>query len=228
MINLNKQHDINKMKNIKLFIANKRYSSWSLRPWILFKEKDILFEEKLVPLDFETGNQRFKDFNPAGKVPAIAHGDLAVWDSLAIMEYVAELYPEKNLWPKDPKRRAHARSIVAEMHSGFVDLRNECPMNMCREPSKIDTSDGVKKDVQRIESIWVDCLEKYRGPFLFGDFSIADAMFAPVVNRLYAYDIDCNEPSTKMNCDAMKSLDAWQAWQRDANEEPWVIVRAER
>lgn len=214
------------MNNIKLFIANKKYSSWSLRPWILLKVKAIKFEEQLVPLDFETGNQRYKDFNPAGKVPALQHGELAVWDSLAIMEYVAELYPEKNLWPKDSKARAHARSIVAEMHSGFIDLRNECPMNMCREPSKISVSDGVKNDVQRIEAIWADCLEKYQGPFLFGEFSIADAMYAPVVNRLYAYDFDC-KLSSKTYCDTMKSLDAWQTWQRDANEEPWVIDRAE-
>ncbi len=214
------------MNNIRLFIANKKYSSWSLRPWILLKVKAIKFEEQLVPLDFETGNQRYKDFNPAGKVPALLHGELAVWDSLAIMEYVAELFPEKNLWPKGSKARAHARSIVAEMHSGFMDLRNECPMNMCRQPSKIAVSDGVIKDIQRVEAIWTDCLEKYQGPFLFGEFSIADAMYAPVVNRLYAYDFDC-KLSSKIYCDTIKSLDAWQSWQRDADEEPWVITQAE-
>lgn len=215
------------MNDKTLFIANKKYSSWSFRPWILLKVKAIVFEEQLVPLDFESGNKRYKEFNPAGKVPALQHGDLAVWDSLAIMEYVAELYPEKNLWPKDPKARAHARSIVAEMHSGFMDLRNECPMNMCREPGKISVSNGVIKDIQRIEAIWADCLETYQGPFLFGEFSIADAMYAPVVNRLFAYDFDHNKQSTQAYCERMKSLDAWKIWQGDAQAEPWVIARAE-
>ena len=182
---------------LKLYIGNKNYSSWSMRPWVLLKQAGIPFEEGMVRFDsFEPGSA-FKTaanaVNPVGKVPALVDGDLAVWDTLAIAEYLAEQFPDKHLWPADKADRARARSVCAEMHSGFGALRSHCPMNIEARLPQVGhlvwrDQHGVRADVQRLESMWRSLLEVHGGKhFLFGDFSIADAFFAPVCMRLKTY-----------------------------------------
>jgi len=165
-----------------LFIGNKNYSSWSFRPWIAMKAKGVDFAETLVPFDDEGGNPKFREFSPTGKVPTLVDGDLTIWESLAILEYLHDKFPGHGFWPSDQKARALARAVANEMHGGFGGLRSQCPMNMRRELWAIEISDQTRKDVARIEILWADCLEKSGGPFLFGEFCNADAMFAPVVN----------------------------------------------
>ena len=206
---------------LKLIIGNKKYSSWSLRPWLAMKVAGIPFKEELSRFDMATMHQHYWAFSPTKKVPVLIHEGQTIWDSLAILEYLAELFPGKSLWPVDQQQRAHARCLAAEMHSGFPALRNECPMNMSRVPGKIDLSPGCKVDIKRIETIWVDNLATYGGPFLFGDFTIADAMFAPVVNRIEVYCLS-DAPALKTYCAAIKGLAAWQEWEADGKAEPWI------
>jgi glutathione S-transferase len=183
---------------LKLYIGNKNYSSWSMRPWVMLKQSGIAFEEVMVRFgdDPFTDNSPFKQavtaVNPTGRVPALVDGDLAVWDTLAIAEYVAEKFPDKHLWPQSVQARARARSVCAEMHSGFTNLRGNCPMNI--EASLPDVGaiiwrdkPGVRADVTRIVSMWTELLAQHKGPMLFGEFSIADAYFAPVCMRLKTY-----------------------------------------
>ena len=181
---------------LKLYIGNKNYSSWSMRPWVLLKQAGIAFEEVKVRFDsFDADSQFSKTMaavSPTGKVPALADGDLVVWDTLAIAEYLAEKFPEKNLWPRDPKARAIARSICAEMHSGFGALRSNCPMNIEASLPEIGQliwrdKPAVRSDVARIVAMWSELLALHQGPMLFGDFSIADGYFAPVAMRLKTY-----------------------------------------
>lgn len=211
---------------VKLIIGNKKYSSWSMRPWLILKVKGIKFDEELSVLNFATNNRHFSDFSPSKKVPVLKHDGMTVWDSLAIMEYVSELFPEKQLWPDDLRARAHARSIANEMHSGFLAIRNEFPMNMCRKPNVVNPSPAALDDINRVEKIWAECLDMYDGPYLFGDFSISDAMFAPVVNRLQVYKVQC-QPSTIRYCDVITELKAWKEWDRAAHKEPWIYENAE-
>jgi len=157
----------------------------------------------------------------------LKHGDLTVWDSLAIVEYVAELFPEKGWWPDDQRQRAHARAIASEMHSGFPALRDECPMNMAREVSAIEISNAAKTDIERIETIWRSCLDASGGPFLFGAFTIADAMFAPAVNRFEKYQLS-NAPAAAQYAEAIKKLPAWREWERDGIAEPWICENVEK
>ena len=182
---------------LKLYIGNKNYSSWSMRPWVLLKQAQIPFEEVKLRFDsFEPGSA-FKmaahAVNPVGKVPALVDGDLAVWDTLAIAEYLAEQFPDKHLWPAGKADRARARSVCAEMHSGFGALRSHCPMNIEARLPQVGhlvwrDQHAVRADVQRLESMWRSLLEVHGGKnFLFGDFSIADAFFAPVCMRLKTY-----------------------------------------
>src|SRR6202030_2914832 len=177
---------------LKLVIGNKNYSSWSMRPWLALRANNIDFEEVLIPLyTGEADKKRILDVSLAGKVPVLIDGDVTVWDSLAIIEYLAERFPEKRLWPQDRTQRAHARSVSAEMHSGFAALRNECGMNLHRPVGAIALSREAHADIARIQQIWTECRERYGklGPFLFGNFSGADAMFAPVVHRFRIYAI---------------------------------------
>jgi glutathione S-transferase len=180
----------------KLFIGNKNYSSWSMRPWVLLKQAGIAFEEVKVRFDsFDAGSDFRKTLagvTPVSKVPVLVDGDLAVWDTLAIAEYVAEQNPGKNLWPKDVKARARARSVCAEMHSAFTGLRGNCPMNI--EASLPDVGAliwrdkaAVRSDVSRLVDMWTALLNEHGGPMLFGEFTIADAYFAPVCMRLKTY-----------------------------------------
>lgn len=183
---------------LKLYIGNKNYSSWSMRPWVLLRQAGIAFEEVRVRFDSFEANSEFKRaigaVNPTGKVPVLVHGDLVVWDTLAIAEYVVETHPDKKLWPTDPKARARARSICAEMHSGFTALRSNCPMNI--EAHLPDTGAllwrdkaGVRADVQRLVDMWTALLDEHGGPLLFGEFTVADAYFAPVCMRLHTYGL---------------------------------------
>ena len=211
------------MTDFELFIGNKNYSSWSFRPWIALKHKEIPFRETLVPFDFENGNPNFRAFSPSMKVPVLKDGSLTVWDSLAILEYAADCYPEKGLWPDDRDARAWARAISAEMHSGFPALRNACPMNMRRPIEVLAEDDAVKADVDRIVTIWTECLEASGGPFLFGEFTNADAMYAPVVSRFATYSLS-EAPVFKKYHAAMTGTEAWKAWEADALKETWVVA----
>lgn len=180
----------------KLVIGNKNYSSWSMRPWVLLKQAEIPFEEVAVRFDAFTSESSFKKtvnaLTPTGKVPVLIDGDLTVWDTLAIADHVAEQYPDKHLWPRDKAARARARSICAEMHSGFTALRSHCPMNIearLPETGALIWRDqpGVRADVARLVAMWDEALKQHGGPLLFGDFSIADAYFAPICTRLTSY-----------------------------------------
>ena len=180
---------------LKLVIANKNYSSWSMRPWVLLKHFGIAFEEAMILLGQDDTSQNILKICPSGRVPVLADGDVVIWDSLAICEYVAEKYPELNLWPKDSKARATARAMTAEMHSGFAALRQECTMNIRRKVATPVLSDLAKLDIERINKAWQSALEISGGPFLFGAFSIADAFYAPVVTRFQSYSL----PTTSGN-----------------------------
>ena len=178
---------------LKLVIGNKNYSSWSMRPWLALRANDIGFEEIFIPLYTGAADKnRILGFSHSGKVPVLIDGDVTIWDSLAIIEYLAERYPEKRLWPEDRASRAHARSISAEMHSGFVALRNECGMNLHRPVGAIALSDDARANIARVQQIWTECRGRYGklGPFLFGSFGGADAMFAPVVWRFLTYAVE--------------------------------------
>jgi glutathione S-transferase len=181
---------------LKLYIGNKNYSSWSMRPWVLLRQAGIPFDEVKVRFDsFEpqsTFKQSLRSVTPTGKVPVLVDDGLVVWDTLAIAEYVAEKFPERALWPRDVKARARARSVCAEMHSGFSALRGHCPMNIEASlpqvgPLAMRDQPAVRSDVERLVAMWTELLDQYKGPMLFGDFSIADAFFAPVCMRFRTY-----------------------------------------
>jgi glutathione S-transferase len=214
---------------MKLVIGNKNYSSWSMRPWLALRAKDIPFEEVFIPLyTGEADKQRILDLSGAGKVPILVDGAVTIWDSLAIVEYVAERFPDKWLWPEDPAHRAHARSISAEMHSGFAALRNECGMNLHRPIRAIALSNDARTNISRIQEIWTECRARYgtSGPFLFGAFSAADAMFAPVVHRFRTYAIAVS-PKVQAYMDTMSALPAFREWTEAALAETFVIEKFE-
>jgi glutathione S-transferase len=215
--------------SLKLVIGNKNYSSWSMRPWLALRANNIAFEEVLIPLYTGAADkQRILDVTPSGKVPALVDGDITVWDSLAIIEYVAERFPQSRLWPEDRAARAHARSISAEMHSGFMALRNECGMNLHRPVRAIELSADARANVARIEQIWIECRRRYgaSGSFLFGAFGGADAMFAPVVHRLRTYAIEV-APEAADYMQAMMALPAFDEWTRAGLAETIMIERFE-
>ena len=214
------------MHRLTLYIGNKNYSSWSFRPWLALEACGVAFEEVLIPFDFPAGNPRFREISPTARVPVLHHGDLRVWESLAIIEYAAELYPQAGLWPQAPKARSQARSISCEMLAGFRALRSACPMNLRRPKKRIDLPDGVMADVARIETIWREMREHSGGPFLFGSFSAADAMFAPVVNRFDTYDLVA-AADTLSYMAAMKAHPAWRKWEAAALAEPWIVPEDE-
>ncbi|WLS03643.1 glutathione S-transferase family protein [Shinella oryzae] len=214
------------MSDLILYIGNKNYSSWSLRPWIAMEAAGVPFTDEVIPFDFPAGNPKFKAISPTGRVPVLHHGDVRVWESLAIIEYVAELFPDKGIWPKDAGARAEARAISMEMLSGFRALRNACPMNIRREPRAIALPDGVTDDVARIETIWKEALARSGGPFLFGAFSAADAMYAPVVNRFETYRLT-QDDAVLAYIARVKAHPAWQKWQAAALAEPWIVPEDE-
>ncbi|MDE1993978.1 MAG: glutathione S-transferase family protein [Rhizobiaceae bacterium] len=214
------------MDKLTLYIGNKNYSSWSFRPWLALEGRGIPFEEVVIPFDFPAGNPNIHAVSPTGKVPLLDHGGFKVWESLAIIEYVAELFPDAGLWPSDSQDRALARSHSMEMLAGFRALRNACPMNIRRPVGKIDLPDGVMDDVARIETIWREARSRSGGPFLFGAFSGVDAMFAPVVNRFEIYDL-VSSADTLDYMATMKTLPAWQKWETAARAEPWIVPEDE-
>lgn len=214
---------------LTLVIGNKNYSSWSMRPWLALKAGGIAFDEVFIPLyTGEADKKRILDFSHSGKVPVLIDGNVTVWDSLAIIEYAAERFPQARLWPEDRASRAHARSISAEMHSGFMALRKECGMNLHRPAGAIDLSADARADIARIQQIWTGCRARYgkSGPFLFGAFSGADAMFAPVVHRFLTYAIEV-QPEAREYMNAMISLPAFAEWTRAGLAETLIIEKFE-
>ena len=214
---------------LQLVIGNKNYSSWSMRPWLALRANHIAFDEVFIPLyTGDDDKKRILGFTHSGKVPALIDGDVTIWDSLAIIEYLAEGFPEARLWPEDRARRAHARSISAEMHSGFVALRTECGMNLHRPVGAITLSADAHANIARIQQIWIECRERYSkyGPFLFGAFGGADAMFAPVVHRFRTYAIAV-EPEAQDYMNTVMSLPAFQEWTTAGLAETLVIERFE-
>ncbi|MBV8839107.1 MAG: glutathione S-transferase family protein [Alphaproteobacteria bacterium] len=213
---------------LKLIIGNKNYSSWSLRPWIGLRAAGIAFDEEVIPLYDAGSREQILARSPAGKVPILYDGDVRVWESFAILEYAAEKFPAAQLWPADAAARAHARAISTEMHAGFVPLRSECGMNMWRPVAKKELSADARANIARIQAMWTDARDRFGagGPFLFGRFSAADAMFAPVVSRFETYAIDVAAP-VRAYMQAMIALPAWQEWRRAALSETWVIPRFE-
>jgi glutathione S-transferase len=214
---------------LKLVIGNKNYSSWSMRPWLALRANQIGFEEVFIPLyTGDPDKQRILSVTRSGKVPALIDGDVTVWDSLSIIEYLAERFPDARLWPEDRAGRAHARSISAEMHSGFMALRNECPMNLHRPIRGVALSDDARANIARIQAIWLECRERYGklGPFLFGTFGAADAMFAPVVYRFRTFAIEvASEVQAYM--DTIMALPAVQEWTKAGLAETLLIDRVE-
>ncbi len=216
------------MHKLTLIIGNKNYSSWSLRPWLLLKQAGIPFEEKLILLYTETMAKEIAVYSPSGKIPALLDGDVSIWDSLAIAEYLHEKFPEKNLWPKEEKARTLARCISAEMHSGFMALRENLNMNIRRKIQRPQT-EACQKDIQRILTIWKDCRQRYGtgGDFLFGSFGIADAMYAPVVMRFKTYGVEL-DPISEIYAQAIIKLPAMQEWIKAAEVEPHTIAAFEK
>jgi len=213
---------------LHLIIGNKNYSSWSFRPWIAMKVAGIAFDEEVVSLDAKDFKERVTKISGTGKVPALTDGKVQVWESLAILEYLAETLPDARLWPADPAARAHARAIAAEMHAGFVPLRRALPMNMWRPVMRRELAPDVQSNVRRIEAMWTDCRTRYGadGPFLFGKFGAADAMYAPVVSRFHTYDVEVNA-ATKAYMAAVMALPGWAEWRASALAEPWVLPEDE-
>jgi glutathione S-transferase len=214
---------------LTLVIGNKNYSSWSMRPWMALKGAGIPFNEVFIPLyTGEADKKRILSFTKSGKVPALIDGDITVWDSLAIIEYLAEKFPDAGFWPKDVAARAHARSISAEMHSGFMALRSECGMNIHRPVGAKPLSDDAQANIARIQQIWTECRERYgqQGLYLFGAFSGADAMFAPVVHRFRTYAIEVRPP-VRAYMETMLANPAFAEWTEAALAETLVIERLE-
>jgi glutathione S-transferase len=213
---------------LTLIIANKAYSSWSFRPFILMRHFDIAFSEIVIPLGEESTRAEILRHSPSGKCPALRDGELVVWDSLAIIEYLAEHFADLPIWPRDATARATARALAAEMHSGFMALRANLPMNMRRPVRRVDVPSEVLADIARIEAAWADAKRKFggRGDFLFGDFCAADAMFAPVANRLHVYDMPVGA-AARAYMDHVMALPAYRDWQKGAEAESWRIAKYE-
>jgi glutathione S-transferase len=207
-----------------LVIGNKLYSSWSLRPWLLLKQFGIAFDEVLIPLHQPNTKSEIRRYSPAGKVPILIEGDIAVWESIAIMDHVGETYDDAEVWPRDPHARAMARSVAAEMHAGFTGLRSACPMNLGKRFAERDRGPAVARYVARITEIFREARGRFGsgGPFLFGEFSAADAMYAPVVTRLDTYSIPV-DPLSQDYMKAILSLPAYREWLKAALDEPWVL-----
>lgn len=206
-----------------LVIANKLYSSWSLRPWLLMKQFGVAFDEIMIPLDLPDTKEKVLKHSPAGKVPILIDGDVTVWESISIMEYVGDAYGAP-VWPEDRKARAMARSVATEMHAGFLALRNACPMNLGKKFAQAERGEAVARDVARFSEIVRQARERFGagGPFLFGAFSAADAMYSSLVTRLDTYSISLDAP-TRAYVDAILSLPSFQEWRSAALQETWIV-----
>ena len=213
---------------LKLIIGNKNYSSWSFRPWIAMRVAGIAFDEEVISLNAPDFKPRLLAVSGTGKVPTLIDGEIKVWESLAILEYLAEKCPDAGLWPRDPAARAHARAIASEMHAGFVPLRRALPMNLWRPVIKRELDKDAQANVARIDAMWTDCRRRFGqgGPFLFGTFGAADAMYAPVVSRFQTYDVTVGtEAQAYMR--AVMALPAWTEWVAAGVKEPWVLAEDE-
>ncbi|MBT8113750.1 MAG: glutathione S-transferase family protein [Arenicella sp.] len=209
-----------------LHIANKNYSSWSLRPWVLMRQLGIPFEEKLWSFGEGSNWQQFREFAPNGLVPCLIDGKTTVWDSLAIIEYLAEDHPA--VWPQSRSARAWARSAAAEMHSGFATLRNLCPMNVGLRVSLNQTPEALQHDIDRIDELWSEGLNRFGGPFLAGDsFTAVDAFYAPVAFRVRGFDLQLSDTAAAY-AKRLLATDAMQAWEEAALKEPWREVGHEQ
>ena len=208
---------------LQLVIGSKRYSSWSLRPWLALKVARIPFKEVLVPLCQPSTAAALARRSPSKKVPVLVAGELRIWESLAILEYLADRYPAKGLWPKGREARAVARAVASEMHAGFGQLRANMPMDIGKHHPGQGRTPGVEADIARIDALWRDCRKRFGkgGPFLFGAFGNADAMFAPVVSRFTTYEVKLSKAAQDY-CDAIDALPAMQAWAEAASHEPEV------
>jgi len=227
---------------MRLYIANKLHSSWSMRPWLLMTALGIPFEETVIPMYLPDSKARMLDISPAGKMPCLVvarnelrggesagagdrgAGDLVVWESLAIMEFLHEQFPEKRVWPREAVARAHARCIANEMHAGFQALRQLCPMNLGKRFAPRELSSDAADNLRRIEGMWSDCRRRFGdgGAFLFGAFCAADAMYAPVVTRLDTYQVPV-ATETRQYMNAVLAHPAFVKWRQEALAEPWVV-----
>lgn len=216
------------MSELTLIIGNRNYSSWSLRAWLVLKKTGAEFEETVIPLGQPDSREQILRFSPSGLVPVLLHGERTVWETLAIMETLAELFPDARLWPKDPEARAMARAISAEMHAGFTELRRNMPMNIRASHPGAGMTEAVQQDINRIEAIWRDCRKRFGsgGSMLFGSFTIADAMFAPVATRFTTYGVKLGE-TAEAYVKALAAYPAMGEWTMAAGNEPWIIPASE-
>jgi glutathione S-transferase len=219
------------MAEFTIYLANKNYSSWSLRGWLMLKLTGAAFDEVVIPLRQEQTRDSIQRHSPGGKLPALVHGkpggEVTVWESLAIGEYLAELFPAAGLWPKDAAARAYARAVSNEMHAGFLPLRRHFPMNM-RKAFERETIPDVQEDIDRITAIWRECRRRYgaSGNFLFGAATIADAMFAPVVSRFRTFELPL-DAEAEAYAKAVTAWPAYREWLAAARAEPWTIEQWE-
>jgi glutathione S-transferase len=218
---------------LHLIIGNKNYSSWSLRPWLAMKVAELAFRETVLSLDTSSFKTKVSALSGgdgviSGKVPVLIDGDVRVWESLAILEYLAEKFPSVGLWPAQEAARAHARAIAAEMHSSFLPLRRHLPMNVRRPVKARILDDAVASDVARIDAIWNECRARFGagGPFLYGAFGAADAMYAPVVWRFHTYAVEVSD-TARAYMERVLALPACVEWRKAAGEEKWVLAEDE-
>ncbi len=207
--------------DMTLVVGSKTFSSWSLRPWLLMKQADIPFNELVIALNQVSTREQIKRYSPSGRIPVLLHGEVRIWDSLAIAEYLHEQFPDKGLWPRKSEDRAIARSISAEMHSGFAAMRQQLSMNVTKRFPTPALTDDTQGDLKRVFDIWNDCLSRSGGPFLFGNFTIADAMYAPVTTRLTTYSIPLTGAIEKY-VHSIAALPAMQEWIQTAQGETEV------
>jgi glutathione S-transferase len=214
------------MSSATLTISSKNYSSWSLRGWLLCRMAGLDFEEKPVAVDDAGARQELLLLSPSVLVPRLTHGDVTVWDTLAIAEYLDEIAPDAGILPADQAVRAHCRAVSGEMHSGFYNMRSALPMNLKARHQSFKIFSGARPDVERIKTIWSECLEKYGGPYLFGPLSLADAMYAPVCTRFRTYAVPL-EPALQAYCDRIFEWPLMQEWTEGAQAEPDEIIELE-
>ncbi|MBT4933590.1 MAG: glutathione S-transferase family protein [Rhodospirillaceae bacterium] len=216
------------MSAYTLYIGNKNYSSWSLRPWLAMKVAGIPFEEKLILLFDDDWKANIAKVSPSARVPVLVDGGQTIWETMAILEYLAERHPDKGLWPEGREARAMARSVSNEMHAGFTALRGNMPMNIRKSHPGKGMGEGVAEDIARVSEIWNDCRKRFGadGPFLFGKFCNADAMFAPVVSRLTTFAVELDAVSAAYR-DAVQALPEMIEWSDAGRAEPWTVSEDE-
>ena len=214
------------VRKMELLIGNKNYSSWSLRPWLVLKHFSLDFSEKLLLLNGEGWKEKLIEETPAGYVPVLFDGDLTIAETIAIIEYIADKYPEKPIWPDDINKRALARAASAQMHAGFAQLREKAPMNLRKDfPGRLNIGE-LQADLEKVEKLWGECLSQWGGPFLFGEFCAADAMFAPLATRLKTYSLPMSDIVAQY-VQNIHNLPAFIAWRQEALQEPWIVEQDE-